>query len=52
VPAAVTLCPNPQVPVWVITSSVIEFDIEKRNIHRDGKPVTLRILRVTSYNQK
>ena len=34
------------------TSSVIEFEIEKRNIHRDGKPVTIRVLRVLSYNQK
>ena len=34
------------------TASTIEFDIEKRNIRRDGKPVTIRILRVLSYNQK
>ena len=34
------------------TSSGIEFEIEKRNIHRDGKPVTIRVLRVLSYNQK
>jgi hypothetical protein len=34
------------------TASVIEFAIEKRNIHRDGKPLTMRILRVTSYTQK
>ena len=34
------------------TASIIEFDIEKRNIHRDGKPMTIRVLRVTSYNQK
>jgi len=34
------------------TSSIIEFDVEKRNIHRDGKPVTIRVLRVSSYNQK
>ena len=34
------------------TAAVIEFNIEKRNIHRDGKPVTLSVLRVTSYNQK
>ena len=34
------------------TASIIEFEIEKRNIHRDGKPVTLRVLRVSSYNQK
>jgi hypothetical protein len=34
------------------TASTIEFDIEKRNIHRDGKAVTIRVLRVSSYNQK
>jgi hypothetical protein len=34
------------------TSSIIEFQIEKRNIHRDGKPVAIRTLRVLSYNQK
>jgi hypothetical protein len=34
------------------TASIIEFEIEKRNIERDGKPVTIRVLRVTSYNQK
>ncbi len=34
------------------TASIIEFNIEKRNIHRGGKPVTLRVLRVSSYNQK
>ncbi len=34
------------------TASLIEFDIEKRNIRRDGKPLTRRILRVTSYTQK
>jgi hypothetical protein len=34
------------------TVSIIEFDIEKRNIRRDGEPVTLRVLRVTSYDQK
>src|SRR5438034_9121759 len=33
------------------TASTIEFDIEKRNIRRDGKPVTIRILRVLSYNR-
>jgi len=26
-------------------SVIIEFEIEKRNIRRDGKPVTIRILR-------
>jgi hypothetical protein len=36
----------------LMTSSSIEFEIEKRNIHRDGKPVTIRVLRVLSYNQK
>ena len=34
------------------TASTIEFDIEKRNIQRDNKPVTMRVLRVSSYNQK
>jgi len=34
------------------TASIIEFNIEKLNIHRDGKPVTISVLRVTSYNQK
>jgi hypothetical protein len=34
------------------TAAIIEFNMEKRNIHRDGKPVTLRVLRVSSYNQK
>jgi hypothetical protein len=34
------------------TSSVIEFTIDKRNIHRDDKPATIRVLRVLSYNQK
>ena len=34
------------------TAAIIEFNIEKRTIHRDGKPVTLRVLRMTSYNQK
>jgi hypothetical protein len=34
------------------TGAIIEFNIEKRNIHRDGKPLTMRVLRVTSYNQK
>jgi hypothetical protein len=34
------------------TASIIEFNIEKRNIHRDGKPVTISVLRVTSCNQK
>jgi hypothetical protein len=30
------------------TAAVIEFEIEKRNIQRDGKPVTIRVLRVSS----
>ncbi len=34
------------------TASIIEFNIEKRNVHRDGKPITISVLRVTSYNQK
>jgi hypothetical protein len=34
------------------TASTIEFDIEKRDIRHDGKPVTIRVLRVSSYNQK
>jgi hypothetical protein len=34
------------------TASILEFDIETRNIRRDGKPVTIRVLRVSSYNQK
>jgi len=34
------------------TASIIEFDIEKRNFHRNGKPVTIHVLRVTSYNEK
>jgi hypothetical protein len=34
------------------TASTIEFDIEKRNIQHDNKPVTIRVLRVSSYNQK
>ncbi len=34
------------------TASTIEFDIEKRNIQRDNKPVTIRVLRMLSYNQK
>ena len=34
------------------TASIIEFEIEKRSIRRDGEPVTIRVLRVSSYNQK
>jgi hypothetical protein len=33
-------------------ASTIEFDVEKRNIQRDSKPVTIRVLRVSSYDQK
>ena len=34
------------------TASIIECEIEKRSIQRDGKPVTIRVLRVLSYSQK
>jgi hypothetical protein len=34
------------------TAATIEFDIEKRNIRRDGSPLTIRVLRVGSYTQK
>jgi hypothetical protein len=34
------------------TASTIEFSIEKRSIQHDGKPVTIRVLRVASYDQK
>src|SRR5947209_1009882 len=34
------------------TAAVIEFEIEKRNIQRDGKSVTIRVLRVSSYEPK
>ncbi len=34
------------------TASTIEFEIEKRHIRRNGSPMTIRVLRVTSYNQK
>jgi hypothetical protein len=34
------------------TASTIEFDIEKRHIRLNGSPITIRVLRVTSYNQK
>jgi hypothetical protein len=33
-------------------AAVIEFSVEKRKIQRDGKPVTIRVLRVSSYRQK
>lgn len=32
--------------------SIIEFNIEKRTIDRDGKPLAMRVLRVTSYQSK
>jgi hypothetical protein len=34
------------------TASTIEFDIDKRNIRRNGSPITIRVLRVSSYTQK
>lgn len=34
------------------TASTIEFEIEKRNIRRNGSPATIRALRVLSYTQK
>lgn len=34
------------------TASIIEFEIEQRNIRRDGKRMTIRVLRVSSYDQK
>jgi len=34
------------------TDSTIEFSIESRTIQRDGKPVALRVMRVSSYNSK
>jgi hypothetical protein len=34
------------------TASTIEFDIDKRNIHRNGSPATIRVLRVSSVTQK
>ncbi len=34
------------------TASIIEFSIEKRSIQRDGKPVSIRVLRVLSYHLK
>ncbi len=34
------------------TASTIEFDIDKRTIHRSGSPSIIRVLRVSSYNQK
>ena len=34
------------------TSSIIEFEIKKREIRREGKPATIRVLRVSSYAHK
>src|SRR5438094_1190454 len=34
------------------TAATIEFDIEKRNIRRDGSPAAIHVLRVSSYSQK
>jgi hypothetical protein len=34
------------------TASIIEFSIEKRDIRRDGKPASIRVLRVSSYKQE
>ena len=34
------------------TSSIIEFTIDKRTIQRDGKSLSMRVLRVTSYQSK
>ncbi|MEP7014689.1 MAG: hypothetical protein ABI925_04550 [Verrucomicrobiota bacterium] len=34
------------------TASIIEFEIDKRNIRRDGKLAPLRVLRVLSYQNK
>jgi hypothetical protein len=34
------------------TASTIEFDIDKRNIRRNGSPMTIRVLRVSSYTQR
>ena len=34
------------------TASTIEFDIEKKNIHRNGSPASIHVLRVVSYTQK
>ena len=34
------------------TSATIGFDIEQRNIRRDGNPTTIRVLRVSSYSAK
>ena len=34
------------------TASTIEFEIEKRHIRRNGSPMTIRVLRMSSYTQK
>ena len=34
------------------TGSTIEFEIEQRRIHQNGSPMTVRVLRVSSYAQK
>jgi hypothetical protein len=34
------------------TASIIEFEIKNREIRREGKPATIRVLRVSSYSQK
>ena len=34
------------------TSATVEFDIQQRNIQRDDKPTTIRVLRVSTYNAK
>lgn len=34
------------------TASTIEFEIDQRNIHRNGSPTAIRALRVLSYTQK
>jgi hypothetical protein len=34
------------------TASTMEFDIDKRHIRHNGSPITIRVLRVSSYTQK
>ena len=34
------------------TASTIEFDVERRKIHHGGSPITIHVLRVSSYNEK
>ena len=36
----------------LITSSTVEFEIENREIRREGKPATIRVIRVSSYAHK